>query len=55
MKRSDSVQFQLKAAERRELLELGKIEIEDPPDTRDFVRRVQLAACSPKKPPPDQG
>lgn len=50
----DLARFQMDAAERRRLLQLGKIEVADPPDTSAFTREVQLAATSPKKPEPDQ-
>jgi len=48
MKRlDDRIQLQMDAAERRQLLELGKIEVTAPPDTSTFTRQVQLEASSP--------
>jgi hypothetical protein len=44
-------QFQIDAAERRRLLELGKIRIDPAPteDMREFTRQVQAAASSPRR------
>lgn len=43
--------FQIEAAERRRLLELGKIRIEPAPaaEARELARDVQAAASSPRK------
>ncbi|HSK01336.1 MAG TPA: hypothetical protein VK932_08850 [Kofleriaceae bacterium] len=57
-RRSDLVQFQIEAAERRRLLDLGKIVVEDPPDprvTRAFTRQVQIAVNERKKLEPSKG
>ena len=55
----DLARFQREANERRHLLQLGKIVVDDPADTkelaRELARRTMIAASSPRKPGADEG